>query len=40
MGIYLLIFMGGTPFGSPVIGSTWQKQLELDQLLPPAVPFV
>ena len=22
MGLYLLIFMGGTPFGSPVIGST------------------
>ena len=22
MGIYLLIFMGGTPFGSPLIGAT------------------
>jgi MFS family permease len=22
MGLYLLIFMGGTPFGSPLIGAT------------------
>jgi MFS family permease len=22
MGLYLLIFMGGTPFGSPLIGTT------------------